>query len=184
MDVRKLTMPGIVKVLVDMLHRIADVDVALVDPNDIHQLPENGQDRSHRGFGDKGVGGRGVDVGRQIGGVEISSPGAGGVDLDEDDLARRIIDRSLAERGIVEFKNGSPGRKIVGLAGQAPEGGGHHAVDDGLVVVDGEIPGGAGSIHDAILVDRRGIMDPDDPARENSLGLSNRLIGTDGPRLT
>ena len=180
MDVRKLPMPRVVEMLVDVLQRIADVNVRLIGANDIDQLAKDGKDRADGGLGNEGGRGGGIGVGCQVGGVEISRPGAGGIDLDEDLLAPNVVDRSLAERGIVEFENGSPSREIVGLTGQAAEGGGHHAVDDSLVVVDGEIPGGAGSIHDATLVDRGGIMDPNDPPREDSFGLSNRLIGHDG----
>ena len=170
-------MPGIVKVLVDVLHRIADVDVALVDANDIDQLAEYRQDRSDRGFSDKGVRRSRVGVGRQIAGVEISGPCAGGVDLDEDLFARRVIDRPLPNAGIVVLEDRSPCRAVIALSCQSAKGGGNHAVYDSLLVVLGKIPSVTRGIRHAILINRGGIVDPHHSSRKGPFGHSHGLVG-------
>ena len=74
------------------------------------------------------------------------------------------------------FEDRIPSRSVAGLPGKVVQGRRDDPVDHGLVVVLAHIPGVADGIDDTVLIDRIGVVDPDNPAREDSFGHPHRLV--------
>ena len=174
-DIGEFAVPDIVQVLVDVLHRVPDVDVLLVDADDADKLPQHAEYGANRGLGN-------IRIRRQIHGIEVTGPGTCGIDLDKDLFPDGVADGALPPGRVVVHEDRIPGFAVAVLPCKVPQGCRNHPVDHGLVVVLAQIPPVARGIDDAALVNGAWIMHPNHPSRVDALCDPHWLIRSDRRR--